>query len=509
MQTLLFSYEGEKDSFPRNSSATVDSFIDGALWFDDLPDVLALTGNSRNELEHSSLTGAGCFGVGPEAQIIGKRTFFGRNVHFFSSTHERAHIWSAYGMSPFPQGAPCYVLVWDDVFGDFYEVNECLEISHIGHVMDNPCQKFSLAYRFANKATDRLIDLTGRDDFGKMMGSASFGDSSRCDPMAASVVEQILASDSLALAEVSPVLGISVESSRFRDFAARLSDSIFSTFEAFARRKMKKGYPLLISGEGALNCYWTTRWSNSGIFPYLHVSPSANDVGCAIGTAVDAMRHFAGVAKLNWSVYSGQPYQDDCDSVPGLIGEELNYAAIAARLEAGQVIGWANGNCEIGRRALGNRSILATPFDQEIRRKLNRIKERPEDCPVAPICLEEDAHLHFDGNSPSPYMLRLHKVIDDRLGAVTHVDKSARIQTVSREQHPMLHTLLKAFKQRTGVGVLCNTSLNFKGAGFINKTSDLNHFAQRKGLDGFVAGIRFYQTCPSPNALGICTAEAD
>jgi hydroxymethyl cephem carbamoyltransferase len=166
---------------------------------------------------------------------------------------------------------------------------------------------------------------------------------------------------------------------------------------------------------------------------------------------------------------------------------------VAIALNSGKVIGWAQGCCEIGPRALGNRSILAAPFSNEMRDRLNLIKGRTGVAPIAPVCLEEDVSMHFECSRPSPHMLYLHRAMDPRLKAITHVDNSARLQTVSRDQNAMIYGLLKEFKEISGVGVLCNTSLNFKGAGFINKTSDLYHYARSTGLDGFVAGITFYQ----------------
>ncbi|TIL83518.1 MAG: proline dehydrogenase, partial [Mesorhizobium sp.] len=124
--------------------------------------------------------------------------------------------------------------------------------------------------------------------------------------------------------------------------------------------------------------------------------------------------------------------------------------------------------------------------------RLNRIKNREGFRPIAPVCLEEDVALHFDLARPSPYMLFFQRVLDSRLEAVTHVDGTARAQTVSREQNTRLFQLLTSFKAQSGVGVLCNTSLNFNGTGFINRASDLLAYARATGLDGFVINDAFY-----------------
>ena len=171
----------------------------------------------------------------------------------------------------------------------------------------------------------------------------------------------------------------------------------------------------------------------------------------------------------------------------------LNLDHVAADLLAGNVLAWAQGRCEIGPRALGNRSILAAPFAAETRERLNEIKGREQFRPISPICLLEDMGLHFDRAAASPHMLFFQKVIDDRLEAITHIDGSARCQSVSSADNPRMHDLLLSFKSKSGVGVLCNTSLNFKGAGFINRLSDLARYVLTAGLDGFIVADTYHK----------------
>lgn len=495
---LLFSYEAEKDSFPKNAAATAETFMNAGLWFDHLPDVLALSGYARTGLDYSPSVGAGYLGISPNSQIVGKKTFFGRTVDYYSSTHERAHIWASYALSPLAQGQPCLVLVWDDVLGDFYHVEADLSIRHLGHVMDSPSHKFAFLHTLADPDSASRTGTGRGGDFGRMMAAAAAGDPLAEDAEAIALIARILerpgTAGRLDKSEFrdSPFYNAGTHTPRFQDLAARFSLALFMRFHDFARDHLAEGLPLLIAGEGGLNCDWNTRWRDCGLFPLVFVPPSAGDAGCAIGTAVDAMRHFTGRAKLGWSVYAGQPFHDDAASLQCAGAPELNLPAVARALADGKVIGWARGNCEIGPRALGNRSILAAPFDPRLRARLNRIKGRPDDAPVAPACLAEDAVLHFGWTGESPHMLYFQQVTDSRLQAITHVNGSARVQTVSRADNPMLYDLLAEFKRISGVGVLCNTSLNFRGAGFINRTSDLYHFAREFELDGFLAGIRYY-----------------
>lgn len=156
------------------------------------------------------------------------------------------------------------------------------------------------------------------------------------------------------------------------------------------------------------------------------------------------------------------------------------------------ILGWAHGRYEIGPRALGNRSIFAAPFKDETRVRLNEIKQREQFRPIAPVCLRQDAETWFGCDHDSPHMLYTYRANTGALRAVTHVNGTARIQTVTSDSNSQLHDLLVAFKARTGYGVLCNTSLNFKGKGFVNNLTDLHVYATEHSLDGFVVAGRAY-----------------
>jgi len=135
-------------------------------------------------------------------------------------------------------------------------------------------------------------------------------------------------------------------------------------------------------------------------------------------------------------------------------------------LAGDKVIGWYQGRMEFGPRALGSRSILASPINPNMQARLNEIKDREDFRPVAPVVLEEEAGEWFEDADHSPFMLFVHKVKEDKaekIPAVRHVDGTARIQTVNRDQHPAYYDLLREFKQRTGVPVLVNTSFNTRG----------------------------------------------
>jgi predicted NodU family carbamoyl transferase len=183
---------------------------------------------------------------------------------------------------------------------------------------------------------------------------------------------------------------------------------------------------------------------------------------------------------------------------------ETNYELIADVLASNLIIGWVSGKYEIGPRALGNRSILAAPFHQSTQMRLNEIKQREQFRPIAPVCLEEEAARWFGCDTTCPFMLFTHRVRTKALAAVTHVNGTARVQTVSSVTNRTLYDLLIAFKARTGYGVLCNTSLNFNCRGFINQVTDLSTYVIMHGLDGFAvegSGIPSFRERPDCEAL--------
>jgi len=255
---------------------------------------------------------------------------------------------------------------------------------------------------------------------------------------------------------------------------------------------MKKGLPLIIGGGCGLNCDWNSKWKQTGLFSDIFVSPVANDSGSAIGTAIDAQFHYTGNPKIEWDVYSGLSFDSTCFFDVSLYDIYDNNEIIADMLANDLILAWVNEKYEIGPRALGNRSILAAPFKDSTRIRLNEIKQREQFRPIAPVCLEEDAAKWFGCDQPSPHMLYTYIAKTDALAAVTHVNQTARLQTVSCKTNKNLYNLLVSFKERTGYGVLCNTSLNFNGRGFINKIDDLSTYVTKHKLDGFVVNGRSY-----------------
>jgi carbamoyltransferase len=241
---------------------------------------------------------------------------------------------------------------------------------------------------------------------------------------------------------------------------------------------------LCMAGGVALNCVANSRILQDGPFQRLYVQPAAGDAGGAFGAA--ALAHIElsdnghdncdgnGFDKLA-HVYLGPEYS--ASEIYRLLRstslvtkdyrlqpEKLINEA-AQRLSRGKVIGWFQGRMEYGPRALGARSILADPRDPDMRDKINAmVKKREAFRPFAPVVLEEKAREHFDIDHPSPFMLETCKVISRlNLPAITHVNGSARIQTIDEQSIPRYVELLKEFDRLNDCPILLNTSFNVRG----------------------------------------------
>lgn len=498
---LQVSIEAEKNSNYRHSAISGHDVFNFLGQLDEIPDVICAGGWwPRDDSENlgGSHVHVGYRGVSKSDVIVDQRRLFGRPVRYFSSSHERSHLLCAFGMSSLPKGTPCYVLVWEGAIGAFYEIDSELNITQLAEVLDLVGNRFARLYGLADP-TDPKDELYARlEDAGKLMALAAF--SNRSTPLAEErkLLNFLLDGPYRELSaykglEGSRYYNVGVDDPEFRNFAGIFSDKIFDIFYRFAKANMKKRMPLLIAGGCGLNCDWNTKWRETNLFSEVFVPPVANDSGSAVGTAIDAQFHFTGNPKIEWNVYSGFEF---VTTGPFDLAQydlyETNYELIADLLANDLILGWVSGKYEIGPRALGNRSILAAPFKESTRVRLNEIKQREQFRPVAPVCLEEDAARWFGCDHPSSFMLYTYRVRTDALAAVTHVNGTARLQTVSPDSNRNLYELLIAFKARTGYGVLCNTSLNFSGRGFINNIADLSTFVGQQNLDGFVVEGRAY-----------------
>jgi predicted NodU family carbamoyl transferase len=496
---LMFSLEAEKNSNYRYSPVSSHDVFNTLGEVDEIPDIIC-TGGWWPREEHllGSHAYVGYRGVQKGDIILDKRSIIGRPVHYFSSSHERSHLLCAFGLSSLPKGTPCYALLWEGEIGAFYEIDSDLNITLLADVLNEPGNRYAAIYGLADPTFPKNAPFSRFSDAGKLMALASFSNRSIPSSEEKMLINFLLTSHHVQLnlyqdLEYTRYFNVGVDDPEFRNFAGIFSNKIFDIFYQFAKANMKKGMPLIIGGGCGLNCDWNTKWKESGLFSEIFVAPVANDSGSAIGTAIDAQFHYTGNPKIDWDVYSGLRFDSSCSfDVAQYDIYEADNETIADMLANDLILGWVSGKYEIGPRALGNRSILAAPFLDSTRIRLNKIKQREQFRPIAPVCLEEEAGRWFGCNQSSPHMLYTFITQTNALAAVTHVNKTARLQTVSRDTNRILYNLLVAFKELTGYGVLCNTSLNFNGRGFINKIDDLSTYVIKHDLDGFVVEGRSF-----------------
>ncbi|KPM48226.1 carbamoyltransferase family protein [Jiulongibacter sediminis] len=299
---------------------------------------------------------------------------------------------------------------------------------------------------------------------------------------------------------------------------------------------------LVMAGGVALNCVANGKLQNAGIFENVYIQPAAGDAGGALGAALAA----------NYLVFD-QERKVDSQKMDEMSGSYLGpmfsdleteltskkYKAKYTRFESfeelsketasliadGNVIGWFQGRMEFGPRALGARSILGDPRNPEMQKKLNlKIKYREGFRPFAPSVLAEDVEEYFECKTSSPYMLLVHGVQQKRrnqtpdnyeslpildklyflrsdLPSITHIDYSARIQTVHKETNPRYYQLISDFKDKTGVGVVVNTSFNVRGEPIVCTPEDAYRCLMRTEMDYLVIGNYLFDKKEQPEWL--------
>ncbi|HEX8037532.1 MAG TPA: carbamoyltransferase [Chryseosolibacter sp.] len=306
---------------------------------------------------------------------------------------------------------------------------------------------------------------------------------------------------------------------------------------AEAKRLTQSDY-LCMAGGVALNCVANGKVYNSKIFKNIFIQPAAGDAGGALGAAQAAYHIYFGNERqpplahdAMKGSYLGPGFCDlDVETV------SRKYSAVyrrfddsrelcrevAKKISEGNVVGWMQGRMEFGPRALGARSILGDPRNEEMQRKLNvKIKFRESFRPFAPSVLAEDCASYFEHPDASPYMLLVQPVACKRrkplppgyhqlsikeklyhvrsdMPAITHIDYSARIQTVHHETNPLYHLLVQEFKELTGYGVIVNTSFNVRGEPIVCTPEDGYRCFMRTEMDYLVMGNFIFEKTQQP-----------
>lgn len=308
----------------------------------------------------------------------------------------------------------------------------------------------------------------------------------------------------------------------------KVTEEIMLRTAKYVRRVTGERF-LCLAGGVALNCVANARILQSKIFEDLWIQPAAGDAGGALGAALIGYHHYRdcpaapkdGFDRQRFS-YLGTSYTDE-EIAAFLKGMEANRPqycptpevlceVVSNLLAEGKVVGWFQGRMEFGPRALGSRSILADPRRPEMQKKLNlKIKYREGFRPFAPAVLKEEASDWFAFDHASPYMLLVApvhpqkwtsitetdrerrgldmlEVVRTEIPAVTHVDGSARLQTVERDGNPLFYDLMRQFQRETGCPVLINTSFNIRGEPIVESPADAYRCYMRTGMDAVALG---------------------
>jgi len=421
--------------------------------------------------------------------------------------HHLAHASSSFFVSPFKEAA---ILTMDES-GEYTSIlfshgidNKIRKIRSIGH-------PHSVGELY--KSVTNYLGFPNVGDEGKVMGLAPYGKSGI--DLEKIVTESNRQKLLLNMNYFSYYKGVS---KRFiGEFGqARVKESTIDPRHkdmAFALQKLTEkiglGFAdylhtvtqsenLCLAGGVALNCVMNGRIAAETKFKNVFVQPGACDAGGAIGAAFYVYNQLLGNERkytmrhnLLGTSYREKEIRDFLDRKGARYEYRPDITEVAARLiSSGKVVGWFSGKMEFGPRALGGRSILADPRVAEMKDILNkRVKHRESFRPFAPSVLKEDAGLYFENAVDSPFMLLTFQVkekMKNVIPAITHVDDSARVQTVERDVLPKYWELINNFKKMTGVGVILNTSFNIRGEPIVSSPEDAYNCYVNTGLDCLV-----------------------
>jgi carbamoyltransferase len=449
-----------------------------------------LAGRARNLLRVRDLSGellqAGVTGA-PRARL-----------HFVE--HHRAHLASAFFASPFEEATVVSV----DGFGDFSSVMWGVGRDASLDVMD--CVRFPHSLGIFYTAFTQFLGFPKYGDEYKLMGLAAYGQPTQVDKVRQVVrtrgthcrldldyfthhsrgVDMTWEGGEPSLGAVYSGKMIEVFGEpriprteilpEHADLAASvqavLEENYFELLNEIYRRTRIKA--VCLAGGVALNCAANGKIFENTPFRDVYIQPAAHDAGTSIGAALYVQHQVLGRPRCFQMrhVYYGPDYSD-AQIARELDQNRTNYQRLdpdelvsrtAEEIAAGKIVGWYQGRCEFGPRALGNRSILADPRRHDMKDVLNRrIKFREPFRPFCPSVLAEHTGEYFEINYPSPFMVQAYRIRPshrDKVPAITHEDGTGRLQTVERDVNPLYWSLIDRFRQITGVPILVNTSFN-------------------------------------------------
>jgi len=438
----------------------------------------------------------------------------GPKVHFIE--HHLTHVAGSFFVSPYKEAA----LLGIDGSGEW-------ATTWIGHGKGNSIEKFGESF-FPHslgsfyEAVTEFCGFKPNYDEGKTMGLAPMGNSETFIHQVRKIVK--IKNDGQVIIDLSyfnyqNIVGKRCSKKFYKTFGKpRLPDGEFQQYHmdvaaAFQRvleekvleicsilHKKTKAEYLVIAGGVALNSVMNGRIVRESSFKDVYVMPAAGDNGTAIGAAYYL---YNGILKNDRNYVHDNPYLSTSytnkEIKAAIDRAKLNaeyVEDIAERasllLEEGKIIGWFQGTMEIGPRALGSRSILANPAFPQMKDKINsQVKFREAYRPFAPSSTLESYKDYFDLSVEDPFMLKVCNVLLEKqeiLPAITHVDGSARLQTVNKDLHPLYHDVITKLGNKTGVPVVLNTSFNVQGEPVVESPFDALRCFYSNGLDALCIG---------------------
>jgi len=453
-----------------------------------------------------------------------------QNIDFFGVSHHLAHALSTYYTSDFDRALLFIADGAGDAVGDKLEAEsvfvadgeEIYEVEKRLHevILDLPSRPFLYNYALMNetdrkkeisiaKKYEQFTNLLGFSHFqcGKTMGLSSYGrpmiDVRSYDFRGRGLSYSLRCQDLLdKIHDLKLASGLS-----YPDFVRRERANLASTVQAFVEHALIQIVAdlrdrfnlenLCLAGGLFLNCVANHKLIEHALFKRVHIVPAAGDDGQSTGAAFGAYLQACGPPKRTSSSLPFLGLSHSSSSIRRSLEnfnlkyrelEDLEMAQVLAmELGRGRVVGILRGRSEMGPHALCHRSILADSRRPDMKQHLNaHVKFREVFRPYAPVVTWEDQHKYFDLKQDSPFMLlaaTVRPAYRDLLGAITHVDNTARVQAISREKDPFVHSLLREFEKLSGVPVLLNTSFNVAGEPIVETPHDAISTFLSTGID--------------------------
>ena len=485
---------------PGVRACDVENILDQAgLSMGDLDLVQLLNLNSMDSEAIARLHGSALKETWPEFWIDGTYQHVRMLDHtvpcqvWHPLAHHEMHAAAVWFFSPFESGV---VFVCDVVGARAYFIRGA-------ELMPVPAYRDVVAAEVYDKVA-AMVFGTGLIGAGKLMGLAPFGADSRridydalCSLTSEAACERLVADTRHDCVAIANTDGLPLNASLAFHTQTFLEFELSRVFADLYATSVKLGIEpnLCLSGGTALNSVANQRCFESSGFRQLYLHPACGDDGTPIGAALShwhiTMKQPRMPRSNRGAMYSCRTYDVNkaLHRYSGRISTREasdDVAEAAGMIAAGKVIGWFQDASEIGPRALGNRSILADARNPAMKDYINtRIKQRETFRPFAPSVLKEHA-MEWFGIEDSPFMLRVAPVRKRTVPAITHVDGTARVQTVARADNPRYHALIGKVFERTGVPMVLNTSFNGKGEPIVETPEDAIECLLRTGLDALV-----------------------